>query len=605
MLSKRLLSLLLSAALVLGLLSACGQEGDAPTPSESEPSPTQSEPSPSPSEESSPPAVPIKDASPRELANEIWYVLHEAGCSENTTELYDPKTYQTDILGVPREDCTNMYILVGQSGLFDLIVLYCEDEDAARRTEETLRSGRGQQLSADGEDETSTTVCRLGQYVGRFTCRNSELAGETFLGLLENGFEPRRIASVTSKPAFELDDLLFRLMIEGGACPDWSSIKDKARSDVQSFGAQYIAWAFGPLPDKYEDCSFAWWDEADNGLSWPEEYPNKLVLFQTAGEEEAKALLPVLQQTLESRLEDARKKLALYTSEEFDLEGTLEIWPDFDLEKEVGQLTRLVAGLENAQVMQSGRYAVLLMCEDPSQVVTALPRLIASPDTAGFFERYIQGYRPTVQVTPDPNYPDRELFTPPGEEDMSIYDTTAILAAWEKGDPARLSEYDKEIYSAAEEILDEVITDGMTDLEKETAVYTWLTDNVNYDWSHMDIMAETSRDAYGPYGGLVNQSAVCLGYATSFQLLMDMTGIECVTVVGAGAHSTMDHGWNVVKLDGEWYCVDVTWDANGRQQLGEEYEWRYFNVTSDEMAEDHQWDYTNVPEAVTEGNGNA
>lgn len=52
----------------------------------------------------------------------------------------------------------------------------------------------------------------------------------------------------------------------------------------------------------------------------------------------------------------------------------------------------------------------------------------------------------------------------------------------------------------------------------------------------------------------------------------------------------------------KWYCVDPTWDANG---LGKEYQWRCFNVTSDEMAQDHQWDYVNVPEAVTEGNGKA
>lgn len=542
----------------------------------------------------------IHDASPEALVNEIWYALHEAGCAEQPMELSDPDSYMTDIVGIPKADYKKMYVL-HSSGAFELAVLHCTDEEAAQRTQEKLRGGNGAILTEDNPCTTST--CRLGRYVGRFTCRDSALAEEAFLNLLENGFEPRRPASVTAQPAATLQDLLFCLLIEGGACPDWRAMSNAARSSVGVYGPKSIAWMFGPLPDQYENCEFAWWDTTGSILWSPTDSPNELVLFQTAGEREAKDLLPVLRATLETRREAVQEELDFYTSEEFDLQEHLERWPDFNLEDEVNQLARLLAGLENAQVVQSGRYALLLMCGDPAQAIIALPRFIASPNTAGFFERYIQNSRSAVQVTPDPNYPDRELFTPPNEEDMSIYDTSALLSAWEKGDPSGLSGHDKEIYAAAEKILDEIATGDMTDLEKETAVYAWLTANVDYDWSHMDVMAETARDAYGPYGGLVNRSAVCLGYAASFQLLMDMLGIDCVTVVGAGSHSTADHAWNVVKLDGKWYCVDAAWDANGREYLGGEYEWRYFNLTSDEMAEDHQWDYANVPEAVTQGNG--
>ncbi len=144
----------------------------------------------------------------------------------------------------------------------------------------------------------------------------------------------------------------------------------------------------------------------------------------------------------------------------------------------------------------------------------------------------------------------------------------------------------------------------MTDLEKETAAYHWLVENVNYDWTHQDPLAETDRRAFGPYGGLVDRSAVCLGYATSFQLLMDFSGIECITIVGAGSNSTMDHGWNMVKLNGEWYCTDVAWDANARE-LSDDHDWRYFNLTSDEMARSHQWDYANTPEATATDRGGA
>ena len=204
-------------------------------------------------------------------------------------------------------------------------------------------------------------------------------------------------------------------------------------------------------------------------------------------------------------------------------------------------------------------------------------------------------------------YPGRCDFTQPNKDDMSVYDTSAILAAWGTGNPAALSGYDRDIYDAARKVLNTVLKDGMSGLEKETAVYRWIVNNVNYDWTHQDVMRETPRESFTPYGGLVNHTAVCLGYATTFQLLMDMAGVECITVVGASRSSTEDHGWNMVRLNGKWYCVDVTWDANYREQgatRGRQKDWRFFNITSDRMAAtDHQWDYAHVPEAVTRGNG--
>ena len=543
-----------------------------------------------------PSAAAIHDAAPEELVNEIWYALYAAGCAERPIELSNPLEYRA---GVSKQDWKKVFSLTGLGGEpMDLTVVRCKDEDAAARVEEALRANS---LFVTEDTPASTAVCRLGQYVGEFVCQNSVLAEETFRRLLEDGFEPRELAAVTAQPAFELSDLLFRLLLEGGACPDWETMPFKARSDTRGFSSQFTTWMFGPMPDQYEDFSCSYWDTEGTGTSY-DEAPNALALFQTAGEEEAKALLPALRAAVERRREAAQKELDYYASEGFDLQARLEYWPEFDLEGTVDGLTRLLAGLESAQAVQCGRYAALLMCDDPAAVVTALPRFIASPDTAGYFSRYlerVQANRPADPVTPDPNYPDRELYTPPNDEDMTIYDTSAILAAWAQKDPAGLSEYDRDIYDAAQALLAKLIKDGMTELEKETAVYTWLVNNVDYDSSHMDVMEETSRDAYGPYGGLVDRSAVCLGYATTFQLLMDMAGVECVTVVGAGSHSTAAHAWNVVKPDGNWYCVDVTWDANGREQLGSGYEWRYFNITSDQMAKNHQWDYANVPEAVT------
>lgn len=188
-------------------------------------------------------------------------------------------------------------------------------------------------------------------------------------------------------------------------------------------------------------------------------------------------------------------------------------------------------------------------------------------------------------------------YMSPEKEDMTLYDTSAILAAWESGDPSGLSAYDRAIYDAAAQVLGETLTDGMTDYEKEYALYMWVVTNVEYDYDYQDTLAAADRASYTPYGGLVNRKGICLGFASTFQLLMDMAGVECITVVGATLNSTEDHAWNQVRLDGQWYCVDTTWDYTYYPARGYLY---WFNRTSDFYAESspqHQWDYDSVPEA--------
>ena len=276
----------------------------------------------------------------------------------------------------------------------------------------------------------------------------------------------------------------------------------------------------------------------------------------------------------------------------------------------------------NGGIAQAGAYVALCICPNSDRATAAftaavsggietepgqlntLPPETPQPDWGGGGEPVtLEPWTPER----DPDDSNRYPFVPPGQDDMSLYDTSAIRAAWENGDPSHLSEYDKAIYNAAQKVLDKILKNSMSDLEKETAVYSWIVNNVDYDWTHQDVMRETPRESFTPYGGLVNRTAVCLGYATTFQLLMDLAGVECITVAGAAYSSQEDHSWNMVRLNNNWYCVDVTWDANYREYgttRGREKDWIFFNVTSDDMAAaDHQWDYANTPEAVTMGNG--
>lgn len=102
-----------------------------------------------------------------------------------------------------------------------------------------------------------------------------------------------------------------------------------------------------------------------------------------------------------------------------------------------------------------------------------------------------------------------------------------------------------------------------------------------------------------PYGFLVGKKGICLGYATTFQLFMDLLNIECITVSGTAYDNASAHAWSQVCLDGEWYCVDVTWDdPTTSGTVSAQTAHRYFNVTSEYMRSTrHYWDEGSIPDA--------
>ena len=284
--------------------------------------------------------------------------------------------------------------------------------------------------------------------------------------------------------------------------------------------------------------------------------------------------------------------------------------------------------LDKAAVLTAGRFAALLVCEDMDAARSAFEAALAgepvfapvhtqTPDPAPSPSEPPEPTRtlpepaspPSPSPDPEPTpagvlNPDLDVsgFVPyvqPNASVMELYDTSAIQRAWESGDDSGLSDKDREILERCREVLGEVLTEGMSAYEMELAVHDWLVEWGSYDRTVYDNPNHSGRTGYrNPWGMLVGGYGNCLGYSSTFQLLMDLSGVECITVVGAAFGSREDHAWNMVKLDGEWYCVDVTWDdPTGAARNGRHH--RYFNVTSAYLREtDHQWDYRNVPEAT-------
>lgn len=88
-------------------------------------------------------------------------------------------------------------------------------------------------------------------------------------------------------------------------------------------------------------------------------------------------------------------------------------------------------------------------------------------------------------------------------------------------------------------------------------IHDLLVKTLDYDTT------STASNSHNIYGAFVGNKVVCEGYAKTFKYLMDAFDIECILVSGMATNSsnqTEAHMWNYVKIDDEWYGVDVTWD---------------------------------------------
>ena len=113
-------------------------------------------------------------------------------------------------------------------------------------------------------------------------------------------------------------------------------------------------------------------------------------------------------------------------------------------------------------------------------------------------------------------------------------------------------------------------------------IHDWLCKNVTY----VDRVQGDPRDHKGDiYGAFVERQAVCEGYTMAFTYLCHKYGLDCVGVVGSTYKSggASDHAWNLVKVDGGWYFVDVTWDDSAVSKGGDSVDNREWKVKRDYM----------------------
>jgi len=165
-----------------------------------------------------------------------------------------------------------------------------------------------------------------------------------------------------------------------------------------------------------------------------------------------------------------------------------------------------------------------------------------------------------------------------------LYPGTKIAAAYYSGDTSALSDDELVVYETAVEIVEKA-KEKPSDYEAELFIHDEICRAADY-YNSID------KDGLSRYctalGVFIEGRANCQGYADAFCMLAEMYGFNTDKLTGIAAG--IEHVWNLIELDGEWYSVDVCWDDNVFAMEEKAYiQYYYFNAPTEIMRGDHVW----------------
>lgn len=141
---------------------------------------------------------------------------------------------------------------------------------------------------------------------------------------------------------------------------------------------------------------------------------------------------------------------------------------------------------------------------------------------------------------------------------------------------------EQEDYVDAElkKITNSLVNKDMSELKKVQAINDYILNRYEYDYTLKSISA---------YSGLTTSLAVCQGYSMTAYKMFNYAGIENRIIVGK-IKDTL-HSWNSVKIEGNWYHIDIT--NNDSLEIN-----KYFLV-GDSTLSDNQyiWDRDKYPKS--------
>lgn len=144
---------------------------------------------------------------------------------------------------------------------------------------------------------------------------------------------------------------------------------------------------------------------------------------------------------------------------------------------------------------------------------------------------------------------------------------------------------------------------GTTAYEKVLSLHDVLAENILYDDNAADDIDKYYLKSNTILGVLFFKTAICEGISKTFKLLLNMLDAKCLIVIGdtnENADKNVKHAWNIVKIEGEPYHIDLTWDVN--RSFPNAISHAYFCLSDENAMKTHRWIVKEVPICVGERN---
>lgn len=138
-----------------------------------------------------------------------------------------------------------------------------------------------------------------------------------------------------------------------------------------------------------------------------------------------------------------------------------------------------------------------------------------------------------------------------------------------------------------------------TETEEARIIYAWITQHIAYDLNaYNDAVYHDKYPDVEATTVLQKRTTICSGYSNLYLALAETMNLESVMVVGHAKGATppdlerfydINHAWNGVKIDGEWYLLDATWGAGSivNDRFTFDYKPYYFATAPEELINNH------------------
>jgi transglutaminase/protease-like cytokinesis protein 3 len=155
-----------------------------------------------------------------------------------------------------------------------------------------------------------------------------------------------------------------------------------------------------------------------------------------------------------------------------------------------------------------------------------------------------------------------------------------------------------------------------SDIEKARMIYVWLAENISYDARAFNLKNPGDNSALSVFK---SKKAVCAGFANLFTEIGNKLELEIATVRGLAKgyefendifdnlEESINHAWNVIRIDGEWRVFDATWgegfgttNKKGKLESTKKFDESWFNVPPNyaifsHLPEELNWQYIAKP----------